>query len=154
MRLSRSGADAMMAAAGEALAHYQRVADKYGEEPPIGSVVRWQKVYKSGTTYSYAAINTELGWYTTGPRSPKAYTWDDLINWVDAGGTEFNFERIAGPFGPQHRVVKISHAVQYPDDEDPCGCIPRATGVHEKRTPDPGDADMLDADFDEQNEPS
>ena len=35
--------------------------------------------------YKYAAIKCNGLWYTTGPKSPKAYTWDDLIQWWDEG---------------------------------------------------------------------
>jgi hypothetical protein len=39
-----------------------------------------------GKKYHYAAIKTKDGWYTTGPRTPKAYSWQDLIAWINAEG--------------------------------------------------------------------
>lgn len=41
-----------------------------------GSGTRW---------YHYAAVKTSEGlWSTTGPQSPKSYTWDQLIDWIYA----------------------------------------------------------------------
>lgn len=31
--------------------------------------------------YTYSAIKTNGTWYTTGPRSPKNYTWSELVSW-------------------------------------------------------------------------
>lgn len=112
--LSRQGAIALAEAAGKALAHLDRLAETYGDEPPIGSVIRWQKVYGDGKTYSYAAIRTEVGWFTTGPRAPKGYDWDSLTSWIDAGGTAFNFSVLAGPFGPQMRTAIVPGTFHFP----------------------------------------
>lgn len=35
--------------------------------------------------YTYAAIRVGDGkWYTTGPRSPKGYAWEELWSWIQA----------------------------------------------------------------------
>lgn len=37
---------------------------------------------RNSPVYDYAAIKASDGlWYTTGPASPKGYTWDQLIDW-------------------------------------------------------------------------
>lgn len=37
---------------------------------------------QNSRTYDYAAIKAGDGlWYTTGPASPKGYTWDQLMDW-------------------------------------------------------------------------
>lgn len=47
-------------------------------------VIHWEARYPGGTrTYTYAAVKAgDNLWYTTGPRSPKGYVWDDLILWI------------------------------------------------------------------------
>jgi hypothetical protein len=49
-----------------------------------GSVIRFDRTFNSGSkVYSYAAIKTSEGlWSTTGPKSPKNYTWVDLLRWL------------------------------------------------------------------------
>lgn len=48
------------------------------------NAILWDARFPGGTrTYSYAARKADDGlWYTTGPRSPKGYSWSDLINWI------------------------------------------------------------------------
>jgi hypothetical protein len=36
--------------------------------------------------YSYSAVGINGRWYTTGPRSPKAYSWDELMDWLESTG--------------------------------------------------------------------
>lgn len=37
--------------------------------------------------YTYAAVKADDGlWYTTGPRSPKGYTWEELMDWLSQDG--------------------------------------------------------------------
>jgi hypothetical protein len=38
--------------------------------------------------YNYAAIKVNGLWYTTGPKSPKGYDWDDLTEWMGNGVRE------------------------------------------------------------------
>lgn len=60
------------------------------EEPttddPDGALVIWFTRYfnpNRSKQYTYAAVKAGDGlWYTTGPQSPKGYTWDQLIDWL------------------------------------------------------------------------
>jgi hypothetical protein len=73
--------------------------DRYGDDPfEDGDVIVFHKLFVhedgiwSGRTrtskpYFYAATRANGLWYTTGPKSPKAYTWHDLRKWIDDGGT-------------------------------------------------------------------
>lgn len=67
--------------------HYlgKKKAERLGTQPTDIDVVWWTMVFKGGRQrYVYAAVRTPDGrWSTTGPRSPKSYTWDDLIAWID-----------------------------------------------------------------------
>jgi hypothetical protein len=50
-----------------------------------GNIISFTKHFAgTSTEYSYAAIKARGLWYTTGPKSPKAYTWTDLIEWLGA----------------------------------------------------------------------
>jgi hypothetical protein len=67
--------------------------DRYPEEPPAGTVISFKKRFsRYGTEYDYAAIRVTGSsdgtgsWYTTGPRSPKGYTWEALCDFM--GGPE------------------------------------------------------------------
>lgn len=59
------------------------IAD-YGEDTyDDGTVIKFVKSFvKGGKEYSYAAIKVDGLWYTTGPKVPKGYTWDELILWL------------------------------------------------------------------------
>ena len=47
------------------------------------TVIKFRKRFVgSGKAYDYAAIKADDLWYTTGPRSPKGYTWDQLTEWM------------------------------------------------------------------------
>lgn len=77
--------EARVAQAREQLAQVQsRPAEPdYAEEP----VIRWDMRFCShGTVYSYVALRCAADglWYTTGPRSPKGYTWDQLMSWIES----------------------------------------------------------------------
>lgn len=51
-----------------------------------GDVITFDKqFYPDGMAYSYAAIRSNGLWYTTGPKSPKGYTWVELVNWLTDG---------------------------------------------------------------------
>lgn len=87
--MNKRAAEAMAAVAGEALARYAELEAKYGKEPSPGSVIRFSRSWSNdptGRVFEYAVLRTtDAGqlWYTTGPKSPKAYTWEDLMNWMD-----------------------------------------------------------------------
>lgn len=65
------------------------------EEPPIGSVIRFNMQFGGrGTVYEYAAIHAgDDLWYTSGPRSPKGYTWDQLLDWMEDGTDAYQLLR-------------------------------------------------------------
>lgn len=51
-----------------------------------GDVIRFEKVFvEGGKAYSYAAIKAAGLWFTTGPKSPKGYTWIELCLWLVSG---------------------------------------------------------------------
>ncbi len=72
---------------------YDEAESRYGIEPKKnGSVIRWRmRFQKGGVKYTYAAIKAGL-WYTTGPNSPKGYTWDELVSWLDNAHRVYGFE--------------------------------------------------------------
>jgi hypothetical protein len=73
--------------AAEERARVARIAE-LGQDSdyPDGTVLAWDQHWvNSATVYSYAAIKANNLWYTTGPRSPKAYTWDQLVYWMLTG---------------------------------------------------------------------
>ena len=79
-------------------------AERWGEDDfPDGAVITFTKRFPGGTIdYAYAAIKTvhhnrnlttgageDLHlWYTTGPKSPKGYTWEELTTWMGEGVKE------------------------------------------------------------------
>src|SRR5258706_13026855 len=91
----------------ERQAHYlelARLADeldritKLPEQPAVedGTVIRWHMRFRNqqepwrnisefgSRVYTYAAVycgDTET-WFSTGPKSPKAYTWERLMEWL------------------------------------------------------------------------
>lgn len=78
------------AVAEKMLEHWANVLtelSKYPEQDPCedGDVIRFAKTFKDGIRYRYAAIRTGGLWYTTGLRRPKAYSWQELIEWMGSG---------------------------------------------------------------------
>jgi hypothetical protein len=72
--------------------------DRYGDDPfEDGDVLVFHKTFthvdawdgrtRTSKPYFYAATRASGLWNTTGPKSPKAYTWYDLRKWIDDGGT-------------------------------------------------------------------
>lgn len=53
-----------------------------------GNVLLFDRTFNDGKTYSYAMIKAEGLWYTTGPRSPKGYSWDQIVAWLVDGDDE------------------------------------------------------------------
>jgi hypothetical protein len=52
-----------------------------------GTVLFFKKRFSpTGKEYDYAVLKTDGLWYTTGPRSPKGYNWEELIGWMLQGG--------------------------------------------------------------------
>ena len=57
--------------------------DWYGpDDYPDGTIIKFRKRFGNSTWYRYATIKAKGLWYTTGPRSPKGYTWDELTAWL------------------------------------------------------------------------
>jgi hypothetical protein len=52
--------------------------------PPLVPVIYFKHQFKgSDKVYQYAALKSDDGkWYTTGPKSPKGYTWHELLLWL------------------------------------------------------------------------
>jgi hypothetical protein len=73
--------------------------EKYGEDAfAEGTVITFQyqfpNTFQKGPDgeriywpmkYLYAAIKADGLWYTTGPKSPKAFTWQSLVDWWENG---------------------------------------------------------------------
>lgn len=62
--------------------------ESYGEDEwAVGTVFKfWKQYAKDKTNYDYAVIKASDGkWYTTGPKSPKGYDWDEFILWLVSG---------------------------------------------------------------------
>ena len=85
---------ALAAAYDEALKCEAESVARYGHEPEAdGSVIRWRMRFrKGGVKYIYAAVKANGLWYTTGPNSPKGYTWDELVSWLDNAHRVYGFE--------------------------------------------------------------
>lgn len=72
------------------LERYERLIEeamRFGEDDyPEGTVIKFRKQFvEGGEKYRYAAIKANGLWYTTGPKSPKGYTWDELVAWLSQG---------------------------------------------------------------------
>jgi len=61
--------------------------DEPGVDEDGVAVIFFQKSFSpGGRTYDYCAIKAGNGrWNTTGPRSPKDYSWNQLIKWIFDG---------------------------------------------------------------------
>lgn len=61
-------------------------------EPDVESPTIWfEKTFGRqdghAPRYTYAAVKAGDGkWYTTGPKTPKGYTWAELIEWITGDG--------------------------------------------------------------------
>lgn len=67
--------------------------ERFGEDDwEMGTVLRFDKQFVSGgTVYSYVMIKCPSrlrqggGWYSSGPRAPKDFSWEDMIAWIQEG---------------------------------------------------------------------
>lgn len=60
-----------------------------GDETGEANVIWFEKTFSTPTVYTYAAVRAGDGlWYTSGPRAPKGYSWDRLIEWILADEPE------------------------------------------------------------------
>lgn len=78
----RKAQEAILAARNE-LRELDRRDERFGNEPVPGSVVRFERRFRSGRSYSYAAVRAEDGfWYLTGVEEPRRLTWEHLKGFV------------------------------------------------------------------------
>jgi len=64
----------------------QEIADFGEDDYAEGDVVKFTKQFvPGGKAYLYAAIKANDAWYTTGPKSPKGYSWDEFVLWLIGG---------------------------------------------------------------------
>jgi hypothetical protein len=55
----------------------------------VGTVIRFDKRFmEEGKEYSYTAIKCPTGWYTSGPKSPRPYSWAKLVEFLSEGVDE------------------------------------------------------------------
>ncbi len=71
----------------EANKRIQQLQELYGTDVYVdGDVFKFEKQFvENGPSYLYAAIKAKGLWYTTGPKSPKGYSWIDFVLWLDSG---------------------------------------------------------------------
>jgi hypothetical protein len=63
-----------------------------GDDLVDGTIVQfWKQFAVGGREYMYAAIRADGKWYTTGPKSPKGYTWEEFTLWLASGIPVSNF---------------------------------------------------------------
>jgi hypothetical protein len=82
-----------------------KLIEAYGEDNfPEGAVIRFKKQFRpDSTAYSYAAIKVNGQWYTSGPKSTRAYSWLELVAWLVAGVPVTNIEKMI-PANEEGRV--------------------------------------------------
>jgi hypothetical protein len=81
-----------------------QLVQEYGEDVyEYGAVFTFDKQFTpTGIAYTYAVIKAYDGkWYTTGPRSPKGYTWQELAVWLVSG-------QVPVPFSTLERMIPAS----------------------------------------------
>lgn len=76
--------EAIIARAQARIDRLASLPDEPTTDDPDGALVVWftHQFNERSKRYTYAAVKAGDGlWYTTGPASPKGYTWDQLIDW-------------------------------------------------------------------------
>lgn len=70
----------------------EELAQRFGEEPPVGSVIAFVKMFPgSAKTYTYAALRTGgervvgSGWFLTGRDGSRPRTWESLCEFIGNG---------------------------------------------------------------------
>lgn len=103
--INKETADSLERQAARLLARADEMRAKYDrfghDDYPDGSVITFEKTFdhymgrplnRPSKPYFYAAIKDPTGrWSTTGPRAPKSYTWDELIQWMGDGVQEIYY---------------------------------------------------------------
>lgn len=88
----------------ERLQRQLRKVEMYGEEPPVGTMIRFVlRFSKSGKKYTYLAVRVDDHWYTTAAGERAVRAWDELLDWW----SEVWFESLAiltvdGPWPRPH----------------------------------------------------
>lgn len=67
--------------------------DKYGLDVwPVGTIITFDYEFgkgafpnQRGNVYSYAILKSGDSWYSSGPKTPDAKTWEDMIRFWDRG---------------------------------------------------------------------
>jgi hypothetical protein len=61
----------------------ERIGARPKEPEGENAIIRFQyQFHRGGRVYNYAAVKAGGLWYTTGPQSPKGYTWQELSDWL------------------------------------------------------------------------
>lgn len=81
------------------------------EEELVPTILLNKKFNHNDTVYSYAFVGVAGRWYGTGPRAPKAYSWDELMDWLETTGPMPKIYRV------QKSGVKLYWAPE-PEDDD------------------------------------
>lgn len=101
--ISTETAEALERRAEEMLRRASAIREKYarfGEDDfPDGAVIIFDKRFNEyqgrpipwSKPYHYAAIKAAGLWSTTGPKSPKSYTWTELVRWMGDGVEEIYY---------------------------------------------------------------
>lgn len=58
---------------------------RFPEQPPIGSVLRFERTFRPGSharSYDYVAFRAEPGWYFTSARSEGVLTWEQMVECI------------------------------------------------------------------------
>lgn len=76
-------ADRLQAQIDRLQAELDRVALLPGEPDNDPNVIWFEKTFGGNRAFTYAAVKAGDGyWYTTGPKTPKSYLWQQLIEWI------------------------------------------------------------------------
>lgn len=84
--------------------------DRFGpDEFAAGTIITFNYAFQvGGVRYMYAILKCDNGlWYSTGPKSPKAYSWTELTRWLNFGDAN-NF-RVIQPKKGKRMINWDSH---------------------------------------------
>lgn len=66
----------------------ERIKARPAEPDDDNPVIQFQYQFRpGGTVYQYAAVKAGGLWYTTGPKAPKGFTWEQLCDWLSESTT-------------------------------------------------------------------
>ena len=91
--------------------------DIVGDDINPADVLNAMRQQLGTRTYNYAAIRSGGLWYTTGPKSPKGFEWEELIDWLDSGYPVAEIQVLREAYSPRliatGPVVDTSLVAQY-----------------------------------------